>query len=255
MFFSSSFRLCVVITLSSASVPVVSGVARPFAVPPPLKRSGTCPVRCPFLFRAIVKRNAITGSRLNRHEYEASPPVANLKYQSHGTMADCTCFPGSLTRKMYRKKIPENAGNVPDVPVHARSGARSCTGNYQTACDDRLKAGPLRGDPASPRVDEGTGGARAGIAGIFFRALRADVPLFPENLTRKLYIKKIPENTLNVPGVPGNFRYRNSPALSGTSHSPKISGKLPGPVPVHVPDNCQTACDDRLKAGLLRETG
>ena len=72
----------------------------------------------------------------------------------------------------------------------------------------------------------------AGIVGIFFRALRADVPLFPESLTRKLYIKKIPENTLNVPGVPGNFRYRNSPALSGTSHSPKISGKLPGPVPV-----------------------
>lgn len=58
-----------------------------------------------------------------------------------------------------------------------------------------------------------------------------------------------------MPGVPGNFRYRNSPALSGISHSPKISGKLPGPVPVHVPDNCQTACDDRLKAGPLRETG
>jgi hypothetical protein len=32
-------------------------------------------------------------------------------------------------------------------------------GKCQTACDDRLKAGSLRGDPASPRVSEGTGGA------------------------------------------------------------------------------------------------
>jgi hypothetical protein len=37
-----------------------------------------------------------------------------------------------------------------------------------------------------------------------FRALRADEPLFPETLTRKLYIKKIPEITLKVPGVPGS---------------------------------------------------
>ena len=28
---------------------------------------------------------------------------------------------------------------------------------------------------------------------------------------------------------------------------------LPGLVPVPVPGNCQTACDDRLKAGPLRE--
>jgi len=31
----------------------------------------------------------------------------------YGTMADCTLFPGSLTRKQYRKKIPEMALNVP----------------------------------------------------------------------------------------------------------------------------------------------
>ena len=30
---------------------------------------------------------------------------------------------------------------------------------------------------------------------------------------------------------------------------------MPGPVPVYVPLNCQTACDDRLKAGPLREIG
>ncbi|MFA4849828.1 MAG: hypothetical protein WC626_08895 [Methanoregula sp.] len=28
------------------------------------KRSGTCPSRCPFMFRSIVKRHAMTGSRL-----------------------------------------------------------------------------------------------------------------------------------------------------------------------------------------------
>jgi hypothetical protein len=74
---------------------------------------------------------------------------------------------------MYRKKIPEYAGNVPEVPEY------------------------------------------------IFRALRADVPLFPESLTRKLYRKKIPENTIKVPGVPiryirffalftlRNFSFRN----------------------------------------------
>jgi len=29
---------------------------------------------------------------------------------------------------MYKIKIPENAGNVPDVPVLAHPGARSCSG-------------------------------------------------------------------------------------------------------------------------------
>jgi len=37
-----------------------------------------------------------------------------------------------------------------------------------------------------------------------FRALMAHVPLLPGSLTRKLYRKKIPENTLKVPGVPGS---------------------------------------------------
>ena len=49
-------------------------------------------------------------------------------------------------------------GAVPLTPqnalVHASPGARSCSGNCQTACDDRFKAGPLRGDPASPRVQQ-----------------------------------------------------------------------------------------------------
>jgi len=31
----------------------------------------------------------------------------------YGTMADCILFPGSLTRKLYKKKIPEIASNVP----------------------------------------------------------------------------------------------------------------------------------------------
>jgi len=40
---------------------------------------------------------------------------------------------------------------------------------------------------------------------IKIRALRADVPLFPESLTRKKYRKKVPENAIKVPGVPGKF--------------------------------------------------
>jgi len=36
-------------------------------------------------------------------------------------------------------------------------------GNCQTVCDHRLKAGPLRGDTASPGVSEGMGGANREI--------------------------------------------------------------------------------------------
>ncbi|MDO8873666.1 MAG: hypothetical protein Q7V05_13200 [Methanoregula sp.] len=38
------------------------------------KRSGTCPVRCPFMFRSIVKRHAMTGSRLGRYAETGQPP-------------------------------------------------------------------------------------------------------------------------------------------------------------------------------------
>jgi hypothetical protein len=52
------------------------------------------------------------------------------------------------------------------TPVPARSGPVHVTFNCQTACDDRFKAGPLRGDPASPRVPEGTGGAGHSGSGV-----------------------------------------------------------------------------------------
>jgi hypothetical protein len=38
-----------------------------------------------------------------------------------------------------------------------------------------------------------------GCSLFFLRALRADVPLFPESLTRKRYRKKIPENAVHLP--------------------------------------------------------
>jgi len=46
---------------SSHSSPVFSAIANP------LKRSGTCKSRCPFLFRAIAKWHAMTGSRTDRY--------------------------------------------------------------------------------------------------------------------------------------------------------------------------------------------
>ncbi|MEI7857593.1 MAG: hypothetical protein WCH85_08840 [Methanomicrobiales archaeon] len=48
--------------------------AEPFPVPPNLPRFVTCPVRCPFLFRTIVKRHAMTGSRLGRYTETGQPP-------------------------------------------------------------------------------------------------------------------------------------------------------------------------------------
>ena len=47
------------------------------------------------------------------------------------------------------------------VPVPAHVPA-----NSQTACHGRLKAGSVTREPASPRVSEGTGGARASGTGV-----------------------------------------------------------------------------------------
>ena len=38
------------------------------------KRFVTCPVRCPFVFRPIVKRHAMTGLRLGRYKESGQPP-------------------------------------------------------------------------------------------------------------------------------------------------------------------------------------
>jgi hypothetical protein len=42
---------------------------------PSPKRSGTYPARCPFLFRASVKRHAMTGSGLGRYARPGQPRV------------------------------------------------------------------------------------------------------------------------------------------------------------------------------------
>ena len=46
----------------------LSGIA------PSPKISGTCPSRCPFMFRAIAKRHTIPGSRLGRYKETGQPP-------------------------------------------------------------------------------------------------------------------------------------------------------------------------------------
>jgi hypothetical protein len=53
-------------------------------------------------------------------------------------------------------------------------------------------------DPGNRK--NGVHGARKNL-----RATRADVPFFPESLTRKTYRKKIPEMTIRLPGLPGNI--------------------------------------------------
>jgi hypothetical protein len=58
---------------------------------PSPKISGTCPVRSPFLFRAIVKRPAMTGSRLGRYVRVASPRVYR---GAGGARAPARKFPG-----------------------------------------------------------------------------------------------------------------------------------------------------------------
>lgn len=45
-------------------------------------------------------------------------------------------------------------------------------------------------------------------------------PCFPESLTRKLYRKKIPEMTLNVPHVPGFSGHSHAPANNRSHRRP-----------------------------------
>jgi len=146
--------------------PVISGTAHS------PKNFGTCTSRCPFVYRSIPKRHAMTGSRLGPlHESRPAPrvsegwgpglPVPELpepftvsltfpkglssaflrapktpvpaRLVSASLASQCTLFPGSLTRKLYIKKIPENALNVTqvsrflwmhlDASLHTRSGA------------------------------------------------------------------------------------------------------------------------------------
>ncbi len=96
-----------------------------------------------------------------------------------------------------KKPAPQEPGffpvpfTLPKFPASAHSGACSCTGNSQTVCDHRLKAGPLRRDTASPRTSTGS------VIGV------------------------LPENFLSGP----------SPEKSGrvTSHIKKYSGISPIP--------------------------
>jgi len=65
---------------------------------PTPKISGTCPSRCPFLFRPIAKRHAITGSGLDRYARAGQPPGREISSGSFAwnrstdknTMSDLT---------------------------------------------------------------------------------------------------------------------------------------------------------------------
>ena len=54
------------------------------------------------------------------------------------------------------------------------------------------------------------------ISLFFFRALRANVPYFGKNFTRKSYRKKIPEMTLNVTQVTRNWMRVQLMRLTGS---------------------------------------
>jgi len=62
------------------------------------KRSGTCTVRCPFLFRSIAKRHAMTGSGLGRYAETGQPP---------GFSGDCLSVPEELSPYTANMNITE----------------------------------------------------------------------------------------------------------------------------------------------------
>jgi len=60
--------------------------------------------------------------------------------------------------------------------------------------------------PTISWVSEGTGGAGPELPNI----IPGRCTFISGNSNENIVHKKIPENTLKVPGVPGNFRFRNS---------------------------------------------
>ena len=62
------------------------------------KRSGTCPVRCPFLYRPIAKRHTITGSRLGHYAETGQPPGFG-----GGGWGPGRTFPGKFSRSLHKK--------------------------------------------------------------------------------------------------------------------------------------------------------
>jgi hypothetical protein len=77
------------------------------------KLSGACPSRCPFMSQQLSNAPRSPAHGYTAMSMRPALPVANVKYRSHGTIAHCTRFPESLTRNLYRKKIPEMTLNVP----------------------------------------------------------------------------------------------------------------------------------------------
>jgi hypothetical protein len=103
-------------------------------------------------------------------------------------------FPGSLTRNLYRKKIPEIVKIVDIVPKDGEDKTSEVvTGMYRKGrnvlhcemqCQDRKSLPDYDGWCST------------------FRAPWAPFMVFPESPTRKLYRKKIPEIVKMVPMVP-----------------------------------------------------
>jgi hypothetical protein len=62
------------LTGHSIWIPYIPEQLSPFRYRSLPKISGTYPSRCPFMLRAIVKRHAITGSRLDRDARPGHPP-------------------------------------------------------------------------------------------------------------------------------------------------------------------------------------
>ena len=94
--------------------------------------------------------------------------MAEVSEYFPGNPGRCTLISGKSYEKIVQEKDPGNDHQVarvaryPHVPVPV-----PVPDNYQTACDDRLKAGPLHGDRPAPgfrRGREGAGPSGIGVA-------------------------------------------------------------------------------------------
>ena len=131
----------------------------------PPKISGTCMSRCPFMYRTIVKRHAIAGSRLGR--YAETGPAPGFQ---RGRKFPGRTFPGKFSTGIFTKIFPgprskkisrdlfRNEVHLQDSLHELRVGNN---GKFTSVSDVRvLRSGPQKGgsfpfDRATPPAPSG----------------------------------------------------------------------------------------------------
>jgi len=195
------------------------------------KRSGTCPSRCPFMFRVIAKRPTLTCPRLHRHA--STRPAPGFWWGRVGPGPS-----GSGVTEPF--PVPFT---LPKAPVSASSGARRV---WAIAKRPTLTTGPRLPPPRetrpAPGPQRGQSGARAGTRNTltpkqaFFSALPTPSPALPGGLRSS--IRTAPNRPV--------FRFAKHP-VSPT----EVKTGFPGKLPPKTPETGRSGTVQKCQSGAI----